>query len=306
MTLNELRYIVAVARERNFRRAAEKSFVSQPALSLAIKKLEDELGVSLFERRKTDVMPTPVGERIIEQATRVLDEAAKIREIALQGSNQLSGAIRLGAIHTIGPYLLPDLITVLNRTAPEMPLEVEENTTANLEVQLRNGAIDAAVIALPFELPGVETISLYDEPFVVVVPRGHAWVGRHAIVAADLAEEKVLLLNSGHCFSNQVIGACPELSRKGEIQQGNSLETIRNMVASGLGITVLPCSAASERYRNPLTQVIPFQDPAPVRRVALASRKSFVRGAAIAALADAVRAIQSECFQPIAPSAGRQ
>lgn len=306
MTLNELRYIVAVARERNFRRAAEKSFVSQPALSLAIKKLEEELGVSLFERRKSDVTLTSVGERVIEQAMRVLDEAAKIREIAQQGSDQLAGAIRLGAIHTIGPYLLPDLITVLSQLAPGMPLEVEENTTANLEVQLRNGAVDAAIIALPFDVPGVETLSLYDEPFVVVVPRAHAWAGRKNIVAADLAEEKVLLLNSGHCFSNQVIGACPELARKGEVQQGNSLETIRNMVASGLGISVLPCSAASERYRNPLVQVIPFRDPAPTRRVALASRKSFVRTAAITALADAIRAIRSECFLPVAASARPQ
>jgi len=306
MTLNELRYIVAVARERNFRRAAEKSFVSQPALSLAIKKLEEELGVSLFERRKNDVTLTPVGERVIEQAMRVLDEAAKIREIAQQGSDQLSGAIRLGAIHTIGPYLLPDLITVLSQAAPGMPLEVEENTTANLEVQLRNGAVDAAIIALPFDVPGVETLSLYDEPFVVVVPRAHAWAGRENIVAADLAEEKVLLLNSGHCFSNQVIGACPELARKGEVQQGNSLETIRNMVASGLGISVLPCSAASERYRNPLVQVIPFRDPAPTRRVALASRKSFVRTEAITALADAIRAIRSDCFQPVVASARPQ
>ncbi len=300
MTLNELRYIVAVARERNFRRAAEKSFVSQPALSLAIKKLEEELGVSLFERRKNDVALTPVGERVIEQAMRVLDEAARIRDIAQQGSDPLSGAIRLGAIHTIGPYLLPDLITALSQLAPAMPLEVEENTTANLEVQLRNGAVDAAIIALPFDLPGVETIALYDEPFVVAVPRGHAWVGRQAINAADLAEEKVLLLNSGHCFSGQVIGACPELSRKGEVQQGNSLETIRNMVASGLGITVLPCSAASERYRNPLIQVIPFQNPPPSRRVALASRKSFVRPAAIAALAEAVKTIKSACFATVA------
>lgn len=300
MTLNELRYIVAVARERNFRRAAEKSFVSQPALSLAIKKLEDELGVPLFERKTSEVTMTPVGERIVEQAARVLDEAARIRDIAQQGSDQLTGALRLGAIHTIGPYLLPDLITVLSQVAPRMPLEVEENTTANLEIQLRSGAVDAAIIALPFDVPGVETLALYDEKFMVVVPSGHAWASKKAIAATELSDEKVLLLNSGHCFSNQVIEACPQLSRKGEVLQGNSLETIRNMVASGLGVTVLPCSAASQRYDNPMIKVIPFQNPVPVRRVALATRKSFVRVEAVAALAEAIRTIRSECFVPVA------
>jgi LysR family hydrogen peroxide-inducible transcriptional activator len=302
MTLNELRYIVAVARERNFRRAAERSFVSQPALSLAIQKLEEELGVQLFERKKTDITLTAVGEQIVEQATRVLDEVAKIKEMARHGSDQLAGSLRLGVIYTVGPYLLPELIPVLRRTAPDMPLDVEENTTASLEVQLRNGVIDAAVIALPFDLPGIATAGLYDEPFVVAVPADHPWADRKSIAAADLGGEKVLLLNSGHCFSNQVIEACPDLSRKGEVLQGNSLETIRNMVASGLGVTVLPCSAATDRYRNPLLRMIPFEEPVPTRRIALAWRKSFVRSKAIDALADAVRAIKSECFHAIVDS----
>ncbi len=302
MTLNELRYIVAVARERNFRRAAERSFVSQPALSLAIQKLEEELGVQLFERKKTDIALTAVGEQIVEQATRVLDEVAKIKEMARQGADQLAGSLRLGVIYTVGPYLLPELIPVLRETAPGMPLDVEENTTASLEVQLRNGVVDAAVIALPFDLPGIATAGLYDEPFVVVVPANHSWADRTSIAAGDLGGEKVLLLNSGHCFSNQVVEACPELSRKGEVLQGNSLETIRNMVASGLGVTVLPCSAASERYRNPLLRMIPFDDPVPTRRIALAWRKSFVRSKAIETLAEAVRAIKSDCFHPIGSS----
>lgn len=296
MTLNELRYIVAVSRERNFRRAAEKCFVTQPALSLAIQKLEEELGVRLFERKKTEVTLTPVGERVVEQALRVLDEAAKVKEVARQGGDQLVGAIRLGVIFTVGPYLLPELIPVLRQQAPDMPLDVEENTTANLENQLRNGAVDVAVIALPFDLPGIDTAPLYDEPFMVVVPADHPWAGRKQISAEDLGGEKVLLLNSGHCFSNQVVQACPELSRKGEVLQGNSLETIRNMVASGLGITVLPCSAVMQRYSNPLLKVIPFAKPVPTRRIALAWRKSFVRGQAVDALASAIRAIPSDCF----------
>lgn len=296
MTLNELRYVVAVARERNFRRAAERCFVTQPALSLAIQKLEGELGVSLFERNRGDITLTPTGERVAEQATRVLDEAAKIHYLARQGADQLSGPLRLGVIHTIGPYLLPELVPALARPAPRMPLEVEENTTANLDVHLRSGAVDAVIIALPFDVAGVETLTLYEEFFVVVIPESHPWVGRTSVAARELAGEKVLLLQGGHCFSHQVVEACPELSRRGEMLQGNSLETVRNMVASGLGITVLPCSAVTERYRNALLRVIPFDDP-PSRRVALAWRKSFVRGTAIAALTEAIRSIRSECFR---------
>ena len=299
MTLSELKYIVAVSRERNFRRAAERCFVTQPALSLAIQKLEGDLGVQIFERKKTKVSLTAVGEHIVEQATRVLEEADKIKDIARLGASPLLGAIRIGLIYTVAPYLLPELIPLLRQNAPEMPLDVEENTTANLEVQLRQGLVDVAVIALPFELPGIETAALYDEDFVVVVPSDHAWANRKAILSSDLADEKVLLLNSGHCFSNQLNQACPELTKSGEVLQGNSLETIRNMVASGLGITVLPRSAASERYANPLLKVIPFSAPVPTRRIALAWRKSFGRVDAVKVLAESVRAIKSECFDVV-------
>jgi LysR family transcriptional regulator, hydrogen peroxide-inducible genes activator len=289
MTLNELRYIVAVAQERNFRRAADKSFISQPALSLAIQKLEEELGVQIFERGKNEVSVTPLGVQIVEQAQRVLEEARHIREIASQGSDQLSGALRVGIIYSVGPYLLPDLVPALKKLAPEMPVEIEENITANLDTLLRNGKLDVIIIALPFGDTGILTKPLYDEPFEVVVGSDHHWAGRRSIKAQELSTEKVLLLDSGHCFSNQVSEACPELERKGaEIQQGTSLETIRNMVASGLGITVLPASANSARYRNKLLKVIPFTQPAPSRRIALAWRKSFARGQAIEVLAQAI------------------
>lgn len=289
MTLNELRFIVAVAQERNFRRAAEKSFISQPALSLAIQKLEEELGVQIFERGKNDIGITPVGNAIVEQAQRVLEEAERIRTTAAQGKNQLAAPLRIGMIHSVGPYLLPDLIPALKKVAPQMALEVEENITANLDTLLRNGKLDVIVIALPFGDASILTHPLYDEPFEVVVDAGHRWADRRSIKAQELAEEKVLLLDSGHCFSNQVAEACPDLSRKGaDIQQGTSLETIRNMVASGLGITVLPASANSPRYRSRLLKVIPFSKPAPARRIALAWRKSFARTEAVDALVRAV------------------
>ena len=300
MTLIELKFVMAVAQERNFRRAAEKCFVTQPALSLGIKKLEDELNVMIFERSRSDVTPTEIGAQIIEQASRVLEEAARIKQLAELGKNQLEGALKLGMIHSVGPYLLPEIIPILRKTAPDMPLEVEENLTANLEAQLRNGVIDVAIVALPFDVPGLQYKALYDEEFDVVVPIHHHWATRKQINPEELSEEKVLLLNSGHCFSNQVTQACPELSRKGEVLQGNSLETIRNMVASNLGITVLPCSATAERYNNPLIKVIPFTSPAPTRRIAIAWRKSFVRVETVEKIVDAIKAIRSDYMNMIA------
>ena len=299
MTLIELKFVVAVAQERNFRRAAEKCFVTQPALSLAIKKLEKELGVMIFERSRTEVTMTEVGAQIVEQANLVLEQAARLKEMAKLGTNQLDGLFKLGMIHSVGPYLLPEIIPILRKTAPNMPLEIEETLTANLETQLRNGVIDAAVIALPFDVPGVQTKALYDEEFTVVVPNDHHWGQRKHIDPSELSEEKVLLLNSGHCFSNQVTQACPELSRKGEILQGNSLETIRNMVASNLGITVLPCSATADRYNNPLIKVIPFAKPVPTRRIAIAWRKSFVRVEAVEKIAESIKTINSDYMKSI-------
>jgi LysR family hydrogen peroxide-inducible transcriptional activator len=292
MTLNELKFIVALAKVRNFRKAAEACFVSQPALSFAVKKLEEELGVLLFERNRNEVTITPIGERVIEQAILAIEEANRVKEIAKQGNNQLAGPLRLGVIYSVGPYLLPEIIPILRKTAPEMPLIVEENITSNLEGQLRNGVIDVAIIALPFDIPGIKTLPLYEEEFVVVVPSSHQWAKRSTVDAIELADEKILLLNSGHCFSNQVLQACPKLSQKGEILQGNSLDTIRNMVASNLGLTVLPASATISRYQNPLIKVVPFSKPVPTRKIALAWRKSFGREQAIEALAQAIRQLE--------------
>lgn len=292
MTLNELRFVVALAKARNFRKAAEVCFVSQPALSLAVKKLEDELGVLLFERNRNDVTMTVIGELVVEQATRAIEEANRVKEIARQGNNQLVGALKLGVIYSIGPYLLPEIIPYLRQAAPEMPLIVEENLTINLETQLRNGVIDVAIIALPFDIPGIKTLPLYEEEFVVVVPISHDWAKRDSINPEELADEKILLLNSGHCFSNQVMQACPRLSRNGEILQGNSLDTIRNMVASNLGLTVLPASATIERYQNPLIKVVPFTKPAPKRQIALAWRKSYGREKAVEEIAKSIRQLE--------------
>jgi LysR family transcriptional regulator, hydrogen peroxide-inducible genes activator len=297
MTLNELKFVVAVAQERSFRRAAEKCFVTQPALSLGIKKLEEELDVIIFERSRSEVTPTEIGAQLIQQANIILEQSNRLKEMAKLGTNPLEGLFKLGMIHSVGPYLLPEIIPILRKSVPNMPLEIEENLTANLEVQLKNGVIDAAVVALPFNLPGIQVQTLYDEDFSVVVPSNHHWANRKQIKAEELSEEKVLLLNSGHCFSNQVTQACPELSRKGEVLQGNSLETIRNMVASNLGITVLPATATVARYENPLLKVIPFAKPVPTRRIAIAWRKSFVRTQAIEKLVEAIVQVNQALLQ---------
>jgi LysR family hydrogen peroxide-inducible transcriptional activator len=294
MTLNELRYVVAIAQERSFGRAAQRCFVSQPALSVAIQKLEEELGTQLFERGKSEVTVTPVGERIVEQAQKVLEEATRIRDIAQAGRNQLVGVFRLGVIYTVAPYLLPDLIPALNERAPQMPLEIEENLTESLEAMLKTGRIDAAIIALPFQPPGAVTHFLYEEPFQVVVPQQHRWARRKTIQPSELSTEHTILLNVGHCFRDQVLDACPELNRgDAPVTRTNSLETVRNMVASGLGVSVLPRDALTPKYHSRMVVAVPFARPAPSRRIALAHRKSFPRPAAIEAICEAVAACRS-------------
>jgi LysR family transcriptional regulator, hydrogen peroxide-inducible genes activator len=296
MTLTELRYVVAVARERHFGRAADACHVSQPTLSVAIRKLEEELGVSLFERRASQVALTDIGEQVVAQAKRVLDEASAVHEIARQGRDPLAAPLRVGTIYTIGPYLLPGLIRQLQKKAPQMQLLLSENFTVKLIEQVRNGEIDVAIMALPLPPCGLSVQTVYDEPFVVAVPRHHAWIRRKTIASADLERETMLLLGNGHCFRDQVLDVCPERSRYSEsaegIQrtfEGSSLETIRQMVATGIGITVMPRTAMPARVpRNSLVSYLPFKNPPPHRRVALAWRRSFTRTEAVESLRKAI------------------
>ncbi len=296
MTLTELRYIVALARERHFGRAAEKSFVSQPTLSVAVKKLEDELGVALFERGGSEVTVTPIGVRIVEQAQRVLEEAAAIKNLAVAGKDEFATPLRFGAIYTIGPYLMPQLIPLLHRRAPRMPLMIQENYTVRLAELLKNGELDVVALSLPFAEPGIITQAVYDEPFRVLMPASHAWAKKVRIPVADLCRENLLLLSSGNCFREQVLQACAGVERATndgmqQSLQGSSLETIRHMVASGVGITVLPATAAEARTAdNRLTAVRPFAAPVPSRRVALAWRRSFPRTKAVEAVRQAMLA----------------
>jgi LysR family transcriptional regulator, hydrogen peroxide-inducible genes activator len=296
MTLTELRYVVAVARERHFGRAAEACFVTQPTLSVAVKKLEEELGVALFERGPGEVSVTPSGKKIVEQAQRVLEEALRIKEIAASGRDPLAGPLRLGAIYTIGPYLLPKLIPILRKNAPSMQLLIQESFTHRLGEALKNGEVDAILIALPYEDPGVATQALYDEPFVVAVPKGHPWEGRKRVSSDELANESLLLLGEGHCFRDQVLEICHavrarERSTLARTVEGGSLETIRQMVAGGVGITVLPAtSIGAGGVNTELIRIVPFARPAPERRVGIAWRRSFPRPEAIETLCKSILA----------------
>ncbi len=292
MTLTELKYVVAVARERHFGRAAAACFVTQPTLSVGVRKLEEELGIQLFERQHGEVVVTPAGETIVEQARRVLEEARRIEALAEQNRDQLSGPLRIGAIFTAGPYLIPQFIHKLKRRAPQMPLIVEENYTAKLADRLRDGDVDVIIVAEPFSAPGVMTWPLYEEPFVLLLPAGHKWQNKASVPVRELENESPLLLGPGHCFRDQVLAACPECrAREGEeglqrAVQGSSLETIRHMVASGLGMTVVPITATGTyAAQQKLLVVKPFagRNP-PSRRMTLAWRRGFPRFQAVEAL----------------------
>ncbi len=294
MTLTELRYIVAVARERHFGRAAEACFVSQPTLSVAIKKLEEELDVKIFERGASEVSVTPLGEEIVRQAQSVIEQASAIKEIAKRGKDPLAGALRLGLIYTIGPYLLPKLVKSVIEHYPQMPLMLQENFTVKLLEMLRTGELDCAIMAEPFPDTGLAIAPLYDEPFVVAVPADHPFAQRETVSAQELKNETMLLLGTGHCFRDHVLEVCPEFARFSSDAEGirksfegSSLETIKHMVASGMGVTVVPALSVPKELQAHL-RFVPFAEPVPTRRVVLAWRRTFTRYEAIAALRNAI------------------
>ena len=310
MTLTELKYIVAVAREKHFGKAAEACFVSQPTLSVAIKKLEEELQLKLFERSANEVTVTPLGQEIIQQAQSVLEQAALIKEIAKRGKAPLAGALRLGVIYTIGPYLLPSLVRQMIAQAPQMPLMLQENFTVKLLEMLRTGETDCAILAEPFPDTGLAIAPLYDEPFMAAVPMTHPLAQQSSVTAEQLKNETMLLLGTGHCFRDHVLEVCPEFARFSSHAEGirksfegSSLETIRHMVAAGMGVTLVPRLSVpdgalldSPQWQNEDAYVkyLPITDVAggapPSRRVVLAWRRSFTRYEAVAALRNAIYA----------------
>ena len=318
MTLTELKYIVAVAREKHFGKAAEACFVSQPTLSVAIKKLEDELELKLFERSAGEVTVTPLGEEIVRQAQSVLEQAAEIKEIAKRGKSPLNGPLRLGLIYTIGPYLLPDLVRQIIERTPQMPLMLQENFTVRLLEMLRTGEIDCAILAEPFPDTGLAMAPLYDEPFMAAVPSSHPLAKESFVSTQQLRSETMLLLGNGHCFRDHVLQVCPEFARFSSDAEGirksfegSSLETIKHMVAAGMGVTLVPrlsvpaealvsreSGGKSKAAHNDesFIRYLPIEDEVtnepPMRRVVLAWRRSFTRYEAIAALRNAIYACE--------------
>ena len=311
MTLTELKYIVAVAREKHFGKAAEACFVSQPTLSVAIKKLEEELELKIFERNASEIAVTPLGEQIVRQAQMVLEQAAAIKEIAKRGKDPLAGPLKLGVIYTIGPYLLPNLVRQVIERTPQMPLMLQESFTVRLLEQLRLGEIDCAVLAEPFPDANLAIAPLYDEPFMVAVPVTHPLAARKAITTDEIKNENMLLLGTGHCFRDHVLEVCPEFARFSSDTEGirksfegSSLETIKHMVAAGMGVTLVPrlsvprsafdgtADKAHAFDDAPFVRYLPFDGDPPSRRVVLAWRRSFTRYEAIAELRNAIYACE--------------
>jgi LysR family transcriptional regulator, hydrogen peroxide-inducible genes activator len=299
MTLTELRYVVALARERHFGHAADKCAVSQPTLSVAIKKLEEELGVILFERASNEIRVTEIGAAVAAQAERVLSEVSRVNEIASSGKDPLVGALRLGCIYTIAPYLLPKLVPLLKGRAPAMPLIIEESFTSRLIDKIKSGELDIGIMALPVDEPGLVAQAVYDEVFRLLCPVDSPLGKQKAITASVLLETQLLMLGPGNCFRDQVLDLCSPASRQlgssPHILEGSSLETIRHMVASGVGVTVMPASAVDDiSPKDKLLRVRPFVDPQPTRCVALVWRATYPRYRAI----DVMRKALLDCRLP--------
>lgn len=297
MTLTELRYIVTLAEEQHFGRAASRCHVSQPTLSIAVKKLEEELGLVLFERSKLRVKPSALGEQIVAKARGILNQTAAIRDLADAGKTQLNSPLALGVLPSVGPYLLPQLIPLLHELANEMPLYVDEGLSENLAKNLRNGDLDAIIVTQPFNETDVVTQTLFAEPLVALLPNNHRLAHKSFLEGSDLACADVLLPGENVCLRQQIEQAFPHLKMQEANStdlprsrfQSNSLEALRFMVASGLGVAILPQMAAENSLYTQNSMLIKhFVEPAPVRELALAWRVSFPRHKAIDVLRKAL------------------
>jgi LysR family hydrogen peroxide-inducible transcriptional activator len=291
MNLRDLRYLVALADERHFGKAAERCFVSQPTLSAQIRKLEEYLGVPLVERQPRRVALTATGEKIVRRARLLLQEADAIVELARNDRDPLAGPLKLALIPTVGPYLLPHVVGRLRRELPRLKLMLYEYQTEQLLERLRAGEVDVGILALPVPMDGLESAPLYDEPFVLAVPAAHALADRERVKVDDLRGETLLLLEDGHCLRDQALEVCSRI-RVSEEQdyRATSLETLRQMVAAGHGITLLPELAAETPVGTARgLRVKPFVKPAPGRSIGAVWRKSTTRTPAIDGIVATIR-----------------
>ena len=292
MTLQELRYLVAVAEEGQVARAAERCHVGQPTLSTQLKKLEDTLGVKLFERGPRGLKPTAAGAPIIAQARVVLEEAEKLRTLARATQDPMVGTLRLGAIPTLGPYLLPHLLPAIRKTYPKLRLLLSEHLTGQLLEALHRHTLDAALLALPVAHEGLELMELFREPFELALPVGHRLTKKKHAQPHDLTDENLLLLAEGHCLRDQALDVCgAKKSESREEVQATSLETLRQMVAAGIGCTLLPqlSTQGGARPDKRLIELRPFARPAPTRLIGLVWRARGARAEAARRLGELIR-----------------
>ncbi|MBV8162051.1 MAG: LysR family transcriptional regulator [Acidimicrobiia bacterium] len=279
-TVQQLRYAVAVAEARHFGRAARTCVVSQPALSAQVRELEARLGVQLFERTSRGVLVTPAGVDVLERARRILRELDDLREAAAGGGDDLVGPLRLGVIPTIAPYVLPPAIRLVADAHPNVELYLREDRTETLIAQLQAGSLDLLLLALPLGRPGIEELALYDEPFLLAVPETHPLAQRRRCDVSALADERLVLLEEGHCLRDQALAVCEPAGHDGHVEvQGTSLPTVVQMVGAGLGVTLLPAATISRDVHDGENVVVrELRSPTPTRTVGLAWRSSSARG----------------------------
>jgi LysR family hydrogen peroxide-inducible transcriptional activator len=306
MSLRELQYLVALADHRNFRRAAEFCLVSQPTLSTQIRKLEDELGVILFERSPRNVMLTAAGQDIVTRARRILNEVAAIKDVAKRLSAPEAGMLRLGIFPTLGPYLLPHVMPGIKERFPQLELFLTEEKSDPLLEQLQNGKLDAAILALPVHDAQLQTALLFEEPFLLAVPNNHELAKRQCLRIAELAQYNLLLLEDGHCLRDQALAVCDRSgSRETTGFRATSLETLRQMVMAGIGMTLIPALAAHSMapYSRPV-HLLAFEDANPSRKIALVWRKTSSLGSLLEGVAAAFRALPPDLLNARVVAAG--
>ncbi|MFN3750669.1 MAG: LysR substrate-binding domain-containing protein [Thiobacillus sp.] len=275
MTLQELKYLVALADHGHFGRAAEACFITQSTLSTQIKKLEDFLGVTLFDRSLKRVTPTPIGKEILAAARSIVEEAERIRELARHAQDPMARTIHLGVIPTLGPYYLPHALTLVHKKHPGLRLLLREEMTPQILEHLVDGRLDAGLLALPVADDALRVEPLFYEPFLAALPAGHALAARKELKVADIMNEKLLLLDEGHCLRDQALDVCGSGSRGREEVRATSLETLRQMVGMGLGVTLLPALSvdAGPRVIKKAVEIRPFKSPPPGRTLALVWRR---------------------------------
>lgn len=275
MTLQELKYLVALAEHGHFGRAAEACFITQSTLSTQLKKLEDFLGVTLFDRSLKRVTPTPIGREILQAARNIVEESERIKDLAKHAQDPMARTLRLGIIPTLGPYYLPHALMLMHKKHPGLRLLLREEMTPQILEHLADGKLDAGLLALPVDDDNLRVEPLFYEPFFAALPAGHALAKREELKVPDIMTEKLLLLDEGHCLRDQALDVCGANSKGREEVRATSLETLRQMVGMGLGMTLLPALSvdAGPRVSKKSVEIRPFKKPVPGRTIGLVWRK---------------------------------